>query len=83
MHGPRATKGTEWLLLKHGKAMKPISKKQDDTSALSGRTMAEIAGPQSKQWISNRQTDDQAANGKGTFKSRIATLAKQVKRGSQ
>ncbi len=79
MHGPRATKGTEWLLLKHGKAMKPISKKQDDTSALSGRTMAQIAGPQSKQWISNRQTDDQAANGKGTFKSRMATLAKKAK----
>lgn len=44
MHGPRATKGTEWLLLKHGEAMKPISKKQDDTSAISGKNLAQIAG---------------------------------------
>ena len=43
MHGPRATKGNEWLLLKHGEAQKPISAEQDDTSAISGRSMAEIA----------------------------------------
>jgi bifunctional non-homologous end joining protein LigD len=54
MHGPRATKGNEWLLLKHGKAMKAISAKQDDTSAISGRSMAQIAGTKGKQWISNR-----------------------------
>jgi len=54
MHGPRASKGNEWLLLKHGKAMKPLSKKQDDTSAISKRTMAQIAGPHSRKWISDR-----------------------------
>jgi bifunctional non-homologous end joining protein LigD len=43
MHGPRATKGNEWLLLKHGVDMRPISKKRDDASALSGRTMEEIS----------------------------------------
>jgi bifunctional non-homologous end joining protein LigD len=43
MHGPRATKGNEWLLLKHGASMKPISARQDDCSAISGRTMAQIA----------------------------------------
>ena len=56
MHGPRAAKGNEWLLLKHGKAMKPISAKRDDTSAISGRSMTQIAGPRSKQWISNRRS---------------------------
>jgi len=55
MHGPRATKGTEWLLLKHGKAMGPISAKADDTSALSGKSMIELAGPRSKKWISGRK----------------------------
>jgi bifunctional non-homologous end joining protein LigD len=56
MHGPRATKGNEWLLLKHGTAMKPISAKQDDTSALSGRSLAQLAGPHSRKWISHRKT---------------------------
>ena len=54
MHGPRATKGNEWLLLKHGTAMKPISRRQDDTSAISGRTMEELAGPRSRKWTSGR-----------------------------
>jgi bifunctional non-homologous end joining protein LigD len=49
MHGPRATKGNEWLLLKHGKAMRPISAGRDNTSAISGRSMSQIAGPHSKQ----------------------------------
>jgi bifunctional non-homologous end joining protein LigD len=56
MHGPRATKGTEWLLLKHGAAMKPVSARQDDTSALSGRSMVEIGGSRSKKWISGRKS---------------------------
>jgi len=43
MHGLRAAKGNEWLLLKHGRAMKPISARQNDHSAISGRTMTEIA----------------------------------------
>jgi bifunctional non-homologous end joining protein LigD len=56
MHGPRATKGNEWLLLKHGKAMKPISARQDDRSAISGHTMAQIAAAKGKQWISGRKS---------------------------
>ncbi len=62
MHGSRATKGNEWLLLKHGTAMKPISDKQDDTSAISGRSMEEISGPHSRKWISNRPTNGTPAN---------------------
>lgn len=49
MHGPRATKGNEWLLLKHGSSMKPISARLDDQSALSGRTMEEISHSR-RQW---------------------------------
>jgi bifunctional non-homologous end joining protein LigD len=58
MHGPRATKGTEWLLLKHGKAMKAISAKQDDTSAVSGRSMAQIRKYPGRKWVSGRKTKD-------------------------
>jgi bifunctional non-homologous end joining protein LigD len=79
MHGPRATKGNEWLLLKHGKSMKPISSKQDDTSALSGRTMMELAGPRTRKWMSGRKAHEHARielkSSQGSFKSRVATLA--------
>lgn len=54
MHGARSTRGVEWLLLKQGKVQKAISARQDDTSALSKRSMAQIAGPHSKKWKSNR-----------------------------
>jgi bifunctional non-homologous end joining protein LigD len=38
MHG-----GKEWLLIRGGEDMKPVSKKQDDTSALSQKSMAQLA----------------------------------------
>ena len=77
MHGPRATKGNEWLLLKHGTAMKPITAKEDDTSAISGRTMEEISGPRSRQWTSGKKAAPSASvPEKGSFKSRLAALAK-------
>jgi bifunctional non-homologous end joining protein LigD len=79
MHGPRATKGTEWLLLKHGQAMKAISAKQDDTSAVSGRTMAEIAGPHSRKWISGRKANNVASAARSSFKNRVARLAKKLR----
>lgn len=33
----------QWLLIRGGRDMKPVSKKQDDTSALSGKSMATLA----------------------------------------
>ena len=54
MHGPRAPKGNEWLLLKHGTDMKPLSAKQDDSSALSKRSMARIMQFCRKTWISHK-----------------------------
>jgi bifunctional non-homologous end joining protein LigD len=67
MHGPRAAKGNEWLLLKHGKSMKPISAKQDNTSAISKRSMAQISGAHGKPWISNHKAN--AARKAGSEKS--------------
>jgi bifunctional non-homologous end joining protein LigD len=81
MHGPRATKGNEWLLLKHGTAQKPVSAKQDDTSAVSGRSMAEISGPHSRKWISHRSVNGaSAANGPPakSFKNRVALMARKI-----
>jgi bifunctional non-homologous end joining protein LigD len=78
MHGPRATKGNEWLLLKHGTAMKAITTTQDDTSAISGHSLAQIAGSRSRQWTSGRKAKERPAAEKtqGSLKSRIAALAK-------
>jgi len=40
----------EWLLIKSGEDMRPISKKKDNESAVSGRTMARIARDNDAQW---------------------------------
>ncbi len=87
MHGPRTTKGNEWLLLKHGTAQKPISAKRDDTSAISGKSMAQLAGPKSRKWISNRDSEGDVKEAKksktkkkpSSFRSRIASLVKSVR----
>jgi bifunctional non-homologous end joining protein LigD len=43
-----------WLLIKTGEDTRPISAKLDDSSALTGRSMAAIAREQSATWQSNR-----------------------------
>ncbi len=50
----RDEEGKRWLLIKAGKAMKRITKKEDDRSAISGRTMAAIAKENDAQWQSHR-----------------------------
>jgi bifunctional non-homologous end joining protein LigD len=35
--------GNQWLLIKGGENMKPVSQKSDDTSALSGKTMKQLS----------------------------------------
>jgi len=46
----------QWLLLKKGEKMKPISAKKDDESVLTGRSMKKIAADNDAQWISNRSS---------------------------
>ncbi|MEY2576772.1 MAG: bifunctional non-ous end joining protein LigD [Verrucomicrobiota bacterium] len=62
---------TQWLLLKSGTGIKPISKKRDDQSVKTGRTMAQIAAQKDAEWQSNRAEDK-----KPTLKSRIKTVLK-------
>jgi len=62
----------QWLLLKATKSEKPLSKKLDDQSVKSGRTMKQIAGEADAEWQSNRpgsEEDNDSAT--GSFKSRI------------
>ena len=44
----------QWLLLKSGTSIRPISKKADDQSVATGRTMAQIAADRDAEWQSNR-----------------------------
>ncbi|HEY2799467.1 MAG TPA: non-homologous end-joining DNA ligase [Chthoniobacterales bacterium] len=44
----------QWLLLKSDADGKPISKKRDDQSAKTGRTMKQIANDRDAEWESNR-----------------------------
>jgi bifunctional non-homologous end joining protein LigD len=61
---------SQWLLLKSGVSVKPISKKRDDESVKSGRTMAQIAVQKDAEWQSNRKDENP------NLKSRIKTALK-------
>jgi bifunctional non-homologous end joining protein LigD len=50
----------QWLLLKSDQDVKPISKKRDDESVKSGRTMKEIAKARDAEWESNRPNDGES-----------------------
>jgi len=62
----RGESGNEWLLLKSGESITPVSKSADDQSVVSGRTMKQIAGDRDAEWQSNR-----ASTAKPTLKERI------------
>jgi bifunctional non-homologous end joining protein LigD len=63
----------QWLLLKSGQSVKPPSKKADDQSVKTGRTMRQIATAADAEWQSNRPGGEA-----DPFKSRIAkAIAKQ------
>src|SRR5438105_8363789 len=56
----------QWLLLKSGKSVKPISKKREDQSVKTGRTMKQIASAADAEWQSN------SVERSDPFKMRIA-----------
>jgi bifunctional non-homologous end joining protein LigD len=59
---------TQWLLIKGGSDLKPVSKKADDTSALSGKSMAQLSAGD-KVWQSKPREPQNA------FKAKIQTVA--------
>jgi bifunctional non-homologous end joining protein LigD len=58
----------QWLILKTGADAKPISKKLEDQSVKTQRTMTQIAEARDAEWQSNRQTEE---NPTSQFKARI------------
>jgi bifunctional non-homologous end joining protein LigD len=63
----------QWLILKTGTDAKLISKKLEDQSVKTGRTMKQIADARDAEWESNRQTDESPAS---QFKARIRKTVK-------
>jgi len=64
----------QWLILKTGADAKPISKKLEDQSVKTGRTMKQIASDRDAEWESNRVEKDTSA--RSTLKARIKAAFK-------
>jgi len=62
----------QWLLLKSGEDVRPISKKRDDESAASGRTMKQITSARDAEWQSHRA----ATSDHGGLRARLAKRAR-------
>ena len=61
----------QWLLLKATKSLRPLSRKRDDQSAKTGRTMAQIAGERDAEWQSNRKADASSMSKRGAGKGKL------------
>ncbi|MEP6936567.1 MAG: non-homologous end-joining DNA ligase [Chthoniobacterales bacterium] len=68
----------QWLLLKSGENLREISKKLDDQSVKTGRTMQQIADERDAEWQSNREGSDQP-----TVKSRVKAAVKKKEAGKK
>ncbi|MGH8163332.1 MAG: DNA polymerase ligase N-terminal domain-containing protein, partial [Rhodanobacteraceae bacterium] len=63
----------QWLLLKSDADVKPISKKRDDLSAKTGRTMKQIASDRDAEWESNRPgRDDKKSGARARIRKAVA-----------
>ena len=51
----RHSEDNAWLLIKSGESRRPVSKKHDDQSSLSGRSMARIARDRDAEWDSDKK----------------------------
>src|SRR6184192_996687 len=68
-----ADQKSQWLILKTGADAKPISKKLEDQSVKTGRTMKQIAQARDAEWESGREAD---ASPTSQFKARIRAAVK-------
>jgi bifunctional non-homologous end joining protein LigD len=77
----RESDKNQWLLLKTGANAKPPSKKHEDQSAKTGRTMKQIAQQRDSEWQSNREEKNSSA--RSTLKKRIQAALKKKDVGSE
>ncbi len=79
----RGEESHDWLLIKSGKAMRPVSKKKDDESVISGRTLRQIAAAHDAEWQSNRSSPPAKSSLKERVRARAGGEAKAVKPATQ
>jgi bifunctional non-homologous end joining protein LigD len=70
----RDNEKNQWLILKTGADAKPISKKLEDQSMKTGRTMKQIASDRDVVWESNRKDEDTST--RSILKARIKAALK-------
>ena len=70
----------QWLLLKSDDDVKPISKKRDDESAKTGRTMKQIAKARDAEWHTNRGDDSTTSELRQRVRQAVAKKAKMKKK---
>jgi len=68
----RGEERNQWLLIKGGEDMKPVSARSDDTSALSGKSMKALAKGE-RVWNSNHEEKGSGAPEKGSARKSVAT----------
>ena len=71
----------QWLLLKSDADVKPISKKRDDESVKSGRTMKQIAQDRDAEWESNRPNEQRSS--RSELRERIRKAVARRERGGK
>jgi bifunctional non-homologous end joining protein LigD len=78
----RDNEKNQWLILKTGADAKPISKKLEDQSVKTGRTMKQIAQDRDAEWESNREEKDPSARSalKARIKAAVAGRDRRVRR---
>src|SRR5437773_6027443 len=73
----RDNEKNQWLILKTGGDAKPISKKKEDHSVKTGRTMEQIAEARNAEWQSGREADESSSS---QFKAGVrAAIKKKAK----
>jgi bifunctional non-homologous end joining protein LigD len=70
----RDNEKNQWLILKTGDDAKPLSKKLEDQSVKTGRTMEQIAQARDAEWESGRKTDESPTS---QFRARIRKAIKE------
>src|SRR5438067_3354729 len=70
-----------WLIMKTGSSVKPPSKKSEDQSVKTGRSMKQIAEQRDAEWESGREEKDPSA--KATLKARIKAALKKKDQGEK
>ena len=70
----------QWLLLKSGADAGPISKKREDQSVTTGRSMKQIAHDRDAEWESNRKDESPMRSFRARIRSAVSGKSRSIKK---